>query len=114
MNDEITRIINTLCEKLGVAAGMLIPELARYYIAKLTTTAVIFALVAVVFLRKAKSIAKQIDPGDLFDDGITPMIITTAVFGIAAVIAAVCTVELVGWIASPTAAAIEQIANLFN
>ena len=34
MSEEVTKIINTLCEKLGVGATYLIPELAKKSIAQ--------------------------------------------------------------------------------
>lgn len=48
MSKEVTEIINTLCEKLGVAASVLVPELAKYNIARLTFLTVVQTILAVV------------------------------------------------------------------
>ena len=48
MSKEVTEIINTLCEKLGVAASVLVPEMARYNIARLAFLTVVQTILAVV------------------------------------------------------------------
>ena len=48
MSKEVTEIINTLCEKLGVAASVLVPEMARYNIARLAFLTVVLTILAVV------------------------------------------------------------------
>lgn len=65
MSAEVTEIINTLCEKLGVAANVLVPEMARYYIARLvflTLIETIFAIiVAIVFAKIVRWILRESD-----------------------------------------------------
>lgn len=70
MSTEMTQIINALCEKLGVAADILVPEMARYYIARLafiTLVETIFAIiVAIVFVRIPKWVLGETD-ADWYD-----------------------------------------------
>ena len=45
MSEEVTKIINALCEKLGVGATYLIPELAKKNIAQDVVSIVIAATI---------------------------------------------------------------------
>lgn len=121
MSNEVTEIINTLCEKLGVAANILVPEMARYYIARLiffTLIETTFAIVvAIVIARIMKWILVETMDADFDLDERVPMIFFTnlipgvllAILFIAAVSSAA---DLIGWIASPTASAIREIASM--
>lgn len=48
MSKEVEQIINTLCEKLDVAANILVPEMARYSIARLAFLTVVQGILAVI------------------------------------------------------------------
>lgn len=121
MSAEVTEIINTLCEKLGVAANILVPEMARYYIARLIFFTLIESIaaivVAIVIARIMKWILVETMDADFDLDERVPMIFFTnlipgvllAILFIAAVSSAA---DLIGWIASPTASAIREIASM--
>ena len=119
MSAEVTEIINTLCEKLGVAADILVPEMARYYIARLvffTLIESIFAIVvAIVFTKIMKwTLSADTDLGDrvfmIFFTNLIP-----GLFLIILLVSAVSSAaDLIGWIASPTASAVREITNLIN
>ena len=121
MSAEVTEIINTLCEKLGVAANILVPEMARYYIARLIFLTLIESIAAIVvaiaIARIMKWILVETTDADFDLDERVPMIFFTnlipgvllAILFIAAVSSAA---DLIGWIASPTASAIREIASL--
>lgn len=120
MNNEITEIINTLCEKLGVATGILVPEMTRYYIARLTFLTLIetifIIILAIVCARIVKWIlsVEDVDLGDklitLFLAGLLPgaMLIFLLVSALSNA------ADLIGWIVSPTASAVREITRLIG
>ena len=120
MNTEVTEIINTLCEKLGVAANVLVSEMARYYIARLaflTLIETIFVIiVAIVFTRIMKWILVETDTD--VEDKIPMIFFGDLIPGILLIILFVCAVssaaDLIGWIASPTASAVREITRLIG
>ena len=124
MSNEVTEIINALCKKLGVAANVLVPEMARYYIARLaflTLIETIFVIIlTIVFIRITKQILSKTDSDGwcdwsdkaimlLFADlipGVLLVFLLLSAFGDAA--------DLIGWIASPTASAVREITRLIG
>lgn len=48
MSKEVEQIINILCDKLGVAANILVPEMAKYNIARLAFLMVAQGIIAVI------------------------------------------------------------------
>ena len=123
MSAEVTEIINTLCEKLGVAANVLVPEMTRYYIARLAFTTLIetifVIILAIVCARIMKWILSKTDADwyewsdkalyILFADmipGILLMFLLVSVLSNAA--------DLIGWVVSPTASAVREILGLIN
>ena len=119
MSSEVTEIINTLCEKLGVAANILVPEMARYYIARLvfiTLVETIFAIiVAIVFARGIKWI---LSTDTDWDDKLFRIFFVNLIPGIILAFLLVSTIsnaaDLIGWIASPTASAVREITSLIK
>lgn len=116
MTEEVTKIINILCEKLGVASSYLIPELAKKNIAQDTVGTILCALALVVEIAFIRWIIKKStdEDGDVDFDGAYFCIIS----GIACVITfvAFCSIaiNLSGWLASPTAMAIEKIIGMIK
>lgn len=123
MSSEVTEIINTLCEKLGVAANVLVPEMARYYIARLvflTLVETIFAIiVAIVFAKIMKRLLSNTDTEDtdLWDRTMT-IFFADLIPGILLIILVLSALsgatDLIGWIASPTASAVREITRLIG
>ena len=120
MSSEVTEIINTLCEKLGVAANILVPEMARYYIARLVfltlVESTIAIIVAIAFAKVVRWIL-SVEDADLGDKIITIFIVCLApgVLLVMLLFSAVSsTADLIGWIASPTASAVKEIMGLIN
>lgn len=123
MSAEVTEIINTLCEKLGVAANILVPEMARYYIARLiflTLIETIFAIVvAIVFVKIIKRLLGDANTEDAdWWDRSMPIFFADLIPGILLIFLVLSAlsgmVDLVGWIASPTASAVREILGLMN
>lgn len=123
MSSEITEIINTLCEKLGVAANVLVPEMARYYIARLaflTLVETIFVIiVAIVSARIMKWILSVTD-ADWYDwsDKLIMIFFAELIPGMLLTFLLVSALsgaaDLIGWIASPTASAVREITRLIK
>lgn len=120
MSNEVTEIINTLCEKLGVAANVLVPEMARYYIARLvflTLVETILAIIAaIVFARVTKWILGETDT-DL-GDRVSMMFFANLIPGLFLAILVISALssatDLIGWVASPVASAVREITRLIG
>lgn len=119
MSKEVEQIINTLCDKLGVAANILVPELTKYSIARLTfmtaVYSIAFAVIAVVIVKIAKWALNQ----DLdFDDVSLYIFLLELIPGLLLIVLTITIVSnatgLIGWIASPTASAIKEITSMIK
>lgn len=123
MSSEVTEIINALCEKLGVAANVLVPEMARYYVARLTFLTVVQTVLAVVMAVVVAKITKRLlsntDTGDtdLWDRAMT-ILFADLIPGILLIVLVLSALsgaaDLIGWIASPTASAVREITRLIK
>ena len=113
MGNEINIIIDNLCQKLGTSATFLIPELAKKEIAENIIIIIITALFGkcmIEIIARITKWAKEEDDCDLCIFIIFPgvaLLIDFSMFAFSAV-------DLAGWIASPTAKAIEQIASMIK
>ena len=120
MSKEVTEIINTLCEKLGVAASILVPEMARYNIARLAfltvVQGVLSVVVAAIIARLVKHFFTSEDVDN--DERVISIFLTSLIPGLVLVIFVGCTIlsatDLIGWIASPTASSVKEITNMIK
>lgn len=114
MSKEVEQIINILCEKLGVAASVLIPEIAKKSIVQdATATFICAAIVIAMVVVIRKILCSMDDSNDIFDRFIALMAPVICI-GIVVPISAYYIVDLAGWIASPTAMAIKQITQMIK
>lgn len=120
MTEEVTKIIDTLCEKLGVAANILVPELAKYNIARLTFLTVAQTILAVVMAVVVVKLVKWSfgnEDAD-FEDKALSVFLTCVIPGVVMVILTCCAIasatDLIGWIASPTASAVKEITSMIK
>lgn len=120
MSKEVEQIINTLCEKLGVAANILVPELAKYNIARLTFLTVVQTILAVVMAVVVVKLVKWSfgnEDAD-WDDKALSVLITCLIPGLVLVFLTCFVIsnatDLIGWIASPTASAIKEITSMIK
>jgi hypothetical protein len=120
MSKEVTEIINTLCEKLGVAASVLVPELAKYNIARLTFLTVVQTILAVVMAVIVVKLVKWClsDEDADWEDKALGIFMTNIIPGIALLVliyfAIGSATDLIGWIASPTASAVKEITSMIK
>ena len=115
MSKEVTEIINALCEKLGVAASYLIPELARKNIAQDVVGVILCVIVlvaAIIFI--VRIIKLSTEDGDFDFDIACTSLLPAAVGIIAFIIFCTTLIDLAGWLASPTAMAIEKITSMIK
>ena len=115
MSNEINAIIDNLCQKLGTSATYLIPELAKKEIAE-TAVGLIFAvLFGVILVYLMRRIAKRME-GELIDmeDGFFFFIFPGFALLLDFIVISVYAGNLAGWITSPTAKAIEKIAEMIK
>lgn len=117
MSEEVTKIINALCEKLGVGANYLIPELAKKSIAQDVVSIVIcvialFVIIAFVrwAIKKNTDKTGYVDGESIFFLCVFPVIAGACEF----VIFWGTLSDLAGWLASPTAMAIEKITEMIK
>ena len=120
MSKEVTEIINTLCEKLGVATSVLVPELAKYSIARLAFLTVIQTILAVVMAVIVVKLVKW-SLGNKYtdwDDKALSVLLTCLIPGLVMVFLTSCAIssatDLIGWIASPTASAVKEITSMIK
>lgn len=120
MSKEVTEIINTLCEKLGVAASVLVPELAKYNIARLAFLTVVQTILAVVMAVVVVKIVKwSLGNEDAdWDDKALSVFLTCIIPGLVMAFLIGCAIssatDLIGWIASPTASAVKEITSMIK
>ena len=118
MSEEVTKIIDALCEKLGVAGKYLIPELARKNIAQDVAAIILTAVIVVVMAMVIRSVLVirrvREKKGEDTSDTTYAIVVPVIVIGIAFIAFAVFVCDLVGWLASPTAMAIEQITEMIK
>ena len=120
MSKEVTEIINTLCEKLGVAASVLVPEMARYSIARLAFLTVVQTILAVIMAVIVVKLVKwSVGNEDAdYEDKALSVFLTCIFPGLAMIILTGCAIssatDLIGWIASPTASAVKEITSMIK
>ena len=120
MSKEVEQIINTLCEKLGVAASVLVPEMARYNIARLCFLTVLLTILAVIMAVVVVKLIKWSFGNEDADweDKAFSLFLTCTFPGIVMVILTCCAIasatDLIGWIASPTASAVKEITSMIK
>lgn len=120
MSKEVTEIINTLCDKLGVAANILVPEMARYSIARLAFLKVVQGIlsiaVAAIIVRLVKYCLTSENVDD--DERVISVFLTNLFPGLVLVFVIVGAIsratDLIGWIASPTASAVKEITSMIK
>lgn len=120
MSKEVTEIINTLCEKLGVAANILVPEMARYSIARLaflTVVQTILVVVMAVIIVKLLKWSFGNEDAD-WEEKAFSVFLTCLFPGLVMVFLTCCAIlsatDLIGWIASPTASAVKEITSMIK
>ena len=121
MSKEVTEIINTLCEKLGVAASVLVPELAKYNIARLCFLTAVLTILAVIMIAVVVKLVKwslgNAEDEDWDEKGMA-VFLTCIIPGLAMAFLTGCAIssatDLIGWIASPTASAVKEITSMIK
>lgn len=117
MTSEINLIIDDLCNKFCVTSKYLIEEMARYHIARNGFGCFVTLLVGIIeylIMKKAYPIMENKDNKYDFDtvESATITFYVTVVVTIVTFIIFVCNgVDLVSYIASPTAAVIDDILH---
>ena len=120
MSKEVEQIINTLCEKLGVAANILVPEMARYNIARLAFLTVVYGILAVVLTVIVVRLVKHFLTNENIEEDERPIaiLLVSLIPGFVLVFLIVCTIDnatdMIGWIASPTASAVKEITSMIK
>ena len=112
MSEEINKVIDKLCEKLGTSAQFLIPELAKLRIVNSAVTVLIglfITIVGVYFLPKAWQYDHREDWSDTFW-----VVVPGSITFVGFVLLTTGIYDLAGWIASPTASAVLEIVSMLK
>lgn len=112
-SEEINAVIDNLCEKLGMTASKLLPEIARMKTAECIVTTVIITCITVlttIFMAYSfkKNLAEQWDSeawAGLFIVSCIAELFVVVIFGWTIT-------DLAGWLASPTAKALFVIIDM--
>lgn len=103
MGTEVNEIINNICDKLGILASELIPEMSKMKIAELGVTIVIITLILIGAIIMLIIGAKQLYADEFSESGQALMFIG-GFLGVVVLIAVIVIVpEFIGWIVSPKA-----------
>lgn len=108
MGADINAVIDNICEKLGTTTEFLIPELARREICTNVATlliSLIFIIIALYFLPKAWKY-----DCDNRDSAMT--VIPFLVISGSCILLIISVIDLVGWVASPTASSVIEIIKI--
>ena len=117
MSEEVTKIIDALCDKLGVAATYLIPELAKKSIAQ-DAVSIVICVVALFMIAMfvCWAIKKNTDENGCMDgESVFYLCAFPVLAGVIVFVVFWITLDnLAGWLASPTAMAIEKITGMIK
>ncbi len=106
MSEEVSKIIDMLCEKFGTAANTLIPEMAKYHIATsafATIMGLLMMVVGAVIFPKCRQYDVKGKGDSMF------VVIPIVVFAIGFMTFCFMCSDLIGWIASPMGSTIDYI-----
>ena len=114
MAEQVNEVINSICEKLGVAANYLIPEMARMHIAQYAVISVFMIIIIAVAVAIGVAIWKRANEDEYMDyDAIILYLIPASfVFLITGATLFNAVYNLAGWIASPTAMTVTELTKL--
>lgn len=107
MGNEISEVINILCEKLGTTGQYLVPELAKINIAECIIWGIISLITVIVSIYFLPKVWKY-DNNKEYSFWIIIPIMLIIVFSLVFMIALT---DAVGWIISPTAKTISYFVN---
>lgn len=113
MSEEVNKIIDNLCNKLGTSAQFLIPEMAKMHITELAVSAFIAGIImaiSIYFIPIAWKYDHRKDR-DRFDESFW-IVVPLSILFISTAFFIPALVELAGWIASPTAKAVMEIVKM--
>lgn len=108
--ETVNSIIDNLCTKFGTTLQNLIPEMSKMYIAKYVVIIIIFGIISTVMYKLYKKYSKRNE----FSDYEFQIILTISFGIISTVVLIYSIIGLTGWIASPTAEAVETIIEMIK
>lgn len=111
MNKEVMDIINTLADKFGTTAQYLIAEMTRYYIVTDVATVILAGLLAFGLFKVARHCMEEAKK-DWTSSYELYGIFAWVGFCFVSSFLCVSAVDVVGWIASPTASVIKKILEM--
>lgn len=116
MGEEISIVIDKLCEKLGTTIEYFIPEYAKYNIASaiyVISICILLIIVSAVIIRKCK---KNLDDDDYYNDdwAMGVSIVFFAVLIIAIVVAFIFLHRLIMWNISPLSSTVNRIVGYWK
>ena len=111
MGEEVNKVIDNICDKLGILASELIPEMGRMKVAEcgsIVAFGVIGTIIAVILVIVGM---KKSNYCNTEEQGVAMLVIgiILMIFALGALV--ICLPDLVGWLASPKAKTFEFVLS---
>ena len=111
-SEEIIKILDEICSRIGAASGRLFPSLLREGIAT-NIFLLLFGLILIyISVRSFKTYKASIS--DESDEDIAALLISVFASIGGVVMAIIAAYELIGWVAAPDVKAIKVILSMWN
>ena len=113
-SEEIIKILDEICNRIGAASGKLLPSLLREGIATNIFLLLFGAILMYICARYYKTYKASISDPNKWDEDVVALLISLF-SGIGGIIMAIVAIyELIGWIAAPEAKAIKAILSMWG
>lgn len=113
-SEEIIKILDEICSRIGTASGRLFPSLLREGIATNIVLLLFGLILMYISVRYFKTYKASISDSNKFDEDIAALLISvfSGIGGVVMVI--IATYELIGWVVAPDVKAIKVILSMWN
>lgn len=115
--EETKQLIDYLCAKLGTTAEYLIPEFARYrigYLASEVGIAILAIIIGILLFRHGGIEYHKNEDVDATDAAIPYWVFGGIIAAVGFIMSLILVPELVGYICSPTAGALQDIMKMIQ
>lgn len=113
-SEEIIKILDEICSRIGAVSGRLFPSLLREGIATNIFLLLFGSILMYISARHYKKYKASISDSNEWDEDIAALVISlfSGIGGVIMVI--IATYELIGWVVAPEAKAIKVILSMWN
>ena len=113
-SEEIIKILDEICSRIGAASGRLFPSLLREGIATNIFLLLFGSILMYISARHYKKYKASISDSNEWDEDIAALLISlfSGIGGVGMTI--IATYELIGWVAAPEVKAIKVILSMWD